>query len=368
METPKAARTKWLEAIVLCICLLIAFGLLMPAVQNDRHRSARRAQCANNLKQLSLATTNFETSKKSFPSIQSRFATQDGRGKLGTWVVSLLPYIEEQELRDRWDDVTMQEQWEVEFRNLKKSSSTFYPRLETLVCNQNNTKQSIAAPLSYLANAGLYIRSDLPETEGRANQVLALRDPVLDLEAYQGVADASQLSTISQRPANGVFANSIPKQVYNPRTKFDEICFGVASTPVRSRDCKDGLSSTILFAENLGQRSWANVSTTDDSVRYKVGFVWIYAGPGAAAGRPRPTAAPSFTTSTKEWSREPANYENAYPSSMHNGVFTVSMADGSVRNLSVDISYVVYQALVTPQTANSDMPNNLWRLKAIDYE
>lgn len=368
METPKSARTKWLEAIVLCICILIAFGLLLPAVQNDRDRSARRTQCANNLKQLSLATSNFEISKKSYPSIQSRFATQDGRGKLGTWVVSLLPYIEEQKLRDRWDDVTMQEQWEVEFCNLKKSSSTFYPQLDTLVCNQNITNQSMAAPLSYLANAGLYIRFDLPETEGRASQEPALRDPVLDLEAYQGVTDASQLSTIAQRPANGVFANSIPKQVYHPRTKLDETCFGVASAPVRSRDFKDGLSSTILFAENLGQRSWADVSITDDSVRYKVGFVWIYAGHDAAEGRPRPTAAPSYTTSAKRWSREPANYKNAYPSSMHSGVFTVSMVDGSVRYLSVDISYVVYQALVTPQTANSDMPNNLWRLKAIDYE
>ncbi len=276
--------------------------------------------------------------------------------------------IEEQNLRDRWDDIAMQEQWEQEFRSLKKSSSTLYPRIESLVCNRDNTKESIAAPLSYLANAGLYIRFDLPESEGRANPDPKLRDPVLDLEAYQGVTDASQLSSISQRPANGLFVNAIPKQVFNPRTKIDETCFGVASKPVRSSDCKDGLSSTILFAENLGQRSWADVSTTDDSVRYKVGFVWLYAGREAAEGRPKPTVAPGFATSTNGLSNEAANYKNALPSSMHSEVFNASMADGSVNTLSVNIDYVVYQALVTPQTAKSDMPNHRWILKSIDYE
>lgn len=368
METPKSNRTKWLEAIVFCICILIVIGLLMPAIQNDRDRGSRRAYCANNLRQLSLATINFETSKKVLPSIQSIFATQDGRGKLGSWVVSLLPMFEEQDLRDRWDDVAMQEQWEQEFRSLKKSSSTFYPRLEFLVCSRDNTKESIVAPLSYLANAGLYIRFDLPESEGRANSDPTLRDPVLDLEAYQGVTDASQLSSIAQRPANSLFVNSIPKQVYNPRTKIDEKCFGVASAPVRSKDCKDGLSKTILFAENLGARSWADVSTTDDSVRYKVGFVWLYAGHNAAEGRPRPTPAPGFDTATNKPSEEAASYKNAQPSSMHSGVFNVAMADGSVVALSVGIDYVVYQALATPQTVKSDMPNHRWILKPIDYE
>lgn len=367
METPKTTRTKWLEAIVICVCVLIAFALLMPAVQNDRDRGSRRAQCVNNLKQLSLATTNFETSMKVLPSIQSSFATQDGRGKLGSWVVSLLPMIEEQELRDRWDDVAMQEQWEKEFRSLKKSSSTFYPRLESLVCSSDNTKESIAVPLSYLANAGLYVRFDLPESEGRANPDPTLRDPVLDLAAYQGVTDASQLSSIAQRPANGLLVNSIPKQVYNPRTNIDEKCFGVTSAPVRSKDCKDGLSKTILFAENLGQRSWADVSTTDDSVRYSVGFIWLYAGHDAAEGRPRPTPAPGFDTHNNPI-KEVASYKNAQPSSMHSGVFNVAMADCSVQTLSVGIDYVVYQAFATPQTVKSDMPNHRWILKPIDFE
>ena len=178
METSKTTRTKWLEAIFICVCILVALALLMPAIQNDRERGSRRAQCANNLRQLSLATTNFETSKKVLPSIQSSFATQDGRSKLGSWVVSLLPMIEEAYLRDRWDDVAMQGQWEQEFRSHNKSSSTFYPKLGVLVCSQDNTKESIAAPLSYLANAGLYIRFDLPESEGRTNPDSKLRDPV----------------------------------------------------------------------------------------------------------------------------------------------------------------------------------------------
>ncbi|MFO0942799.1 MAG: DUF1559 domain-containing protein [Pirellulales bacterium] len=141
--------------------------------------------------------------------------------------------------------------------------------------------------------------------------------------------------------------------------------FGVAK-PINSRDFKDGLSSTIIFAENTGSRSWADVSTTDDSVRFRVGFVWLYAGDQAAPGRPSPTSVAEMAATTAKLN-VPA-YANARPSSLHPGVFNVGMGDGSVMALSNNIDYVVFQALMTPHTVQSDMPNNQYKLKAADYD
>lgn len=341
MDTPKSTRTRWLELIAIAACLLIVIAIVLPAIQGSRDVHRGRTICMNNLKQLSLAVTTFEIGHKRLPGIQGSFAASGSRGKLGSWVVSLLPFIELQQLRDQWDDPTKQQQWETDFTNLSSSSSKFYPEIAELFCDKS--KPSIQAPLSYLANAGLYIRFE------------SGIDPVLGLEPYQDITDASDQSAIAQRSANGAFANLLPKLVYNPRTKSDEMSFGVAK-PISSRDFKDGVSNTILFAENSGNRSWADVSTTDDSVRYRVGFVWLYAGDRAASGRPNPTPLAEIAASTAK--SDTPSYLNARPSSMHAEVFNAAMTDGSVQTISNNVDYVVYQALMTPHTVQSDMPDN----------
>jgi Protein of unknown function (DUF1559)/Domain of unknown function (DUF4190) len=72
--------------------MLIA--LLLPAVQSARE-AARRAQCANNLKQIGLAMHNFNSAKGTFPPA----ASYDAGGKpLLSWRVLILPYLEQPSL------------------------------------------------------------------------------------------------------------------------------------------------------------------------------------------------------------------------------------------------------------------------------
>ena len=96
------ARTKagftLVELLVVIAIIGILIALLLPAVQAARE-AARRAQCSNHLKQIGLAVHNFHDSRKILP--PSRICDHKG-----TWLVLIMPYMEQQPLYDRWDIMT----------------------------------------------------------------------------------------------------------------------------------------------------------------------------------------------------------------------------------------------------------------------
>ena len=83
-----------LLVVIAIIGLLIA--LLLPAVQGVRE-AARRAQCANHLKQVGLAVQNYHDAKRAFPP-----ARVSGSGH-ATWAARILPYIEQSQIFELWD-------------------------------------------------------------------------------------------------------------------------------------------------------------------------------------------------------------------------------------------------------------------------
>src|SRR6185369_3767499 len=106
-----------IELLVVIAIIAILIALLVPAVQKVREAAAR-AQCQNNLKQMGLAMHNYHDTKKEFPPGDSSDYTPYGTitfpqagtapantysgGWGSSWIVFILPYVEQSTLYSRW--------------------------------------------------------------------------------------------------------------------------------------------------------------------------------------------------------------------------------------------------------------------------
>jgi prepilin-type N-terminal cleavage/methylation domain-containing protein len=91
------------ELLVVIAIIGVLVALLLPAVQAARE-AARRMQCSNNMKQWGLALHNYELTNKVFPSGVLQGGTAlGGLPRRQTFVISLWPYFEQQNLADMYD-------------------------------------------------------------------------------------------------------------------------------------------------------------------------------------------------------------------------------------------------------------------------
>lgn len=91
------------ELLVVIAIIAMLVTLLLPAVQAARE-AARRTQCLNNLRQMSLAILNFESARATLPAgcildapCCSNLKTYSG------WTIEVLPFMENQALNDLYE-------------------------------------------------------------------------------------------------------------------------------------------------------------------------------------------------------------------------------------------------------------------------
>jgi prepilin-type N-terminal cleavage/methylation domain-containing protein len=101
---PKEGFTL-VELLVVIAIIGILIALLLPAVQAARE-AARRAECSNNLKQIGLGLHNYHDVNKTFPFAWMVHLPGGDISQLNIqcWGTRILPYIEQQPLKDQYDD------------------------------------------------------------------------------------------------------------------------------------------------------------------------------------------------------------------------------------------------------------------------
>lgn len=134
------------ELLVVIAIIGILIGLLLPAVQQVRE-SARRAACLNRLRQIGIATINFHDAFGAFPPgrLYPHPDQLSGPGaglRYGTqpsWLVRILPQIEQQNLYDLWDLSLPYESQ----NDLAKTQP-----IESFICPSRRTLDNAQAPSS----------------------------------------------------------------------------------------------------------------------------------------------------------------------------------------------------------------------------
>ena len=93
------------ELLVVIAIIGILVALLLPAIQASRE-SARRAACTNKMSQLILGVHDYEAAHEFYPagSVNPTGPIQNlPNGQHISWIVRILPYVEERALYDNVD-------------------------------------------------------------------------------------------------------------------------------------------------------------------------------------------------------------------------------------------------------------------------
>jgi prepilin-type N-terminal cleavage/methylation domain-containing protein len=292
------------ELLVVIAIIGVLVSLLLPAVQAARE-AARRAQCANHLKQLSLACLEHEEAQGFFPSggWGNHWVGDSSRGfgreQPGSWLFNVLPFIEEANVRAigsgmsgvaKENAIARQNEIVLSLINCptRRPPTTRY----TVIDPYNSAPLRLVVRSDYAANAGDFGNALMPNVNGPT---------------------AAQAPTFNWEPA---------------MRGLTGVCF--VRSELEAAAITDGLSQTLLVGEkNIEPQHYDTGQALNDNQGAYTGFNWDNERVARASQPPAPD---TFNSGDRYY----ASFGSA-----HAELWQAAFCDGHVEPLSYDMGGAV---------------------------
>jgi prepilin-type N-terminal cleavage/methylation domain-containing protein/prepilin-type processing-associated H-X9-DG protein len=309
-----------IELLVVIAIIAVLIALLLPAVQSARE-AARRAQCTNNLKQIGLGMHNYVSVHEALP--------PGWKGCCwGTWLIYVMPYIEQQPLYNSWN-FAGNNVWapgnvhDSPFRyggsaNLTVSST----RVSTYYCPSDGGNDNLAGGASWPVTSQNYVVN--------FGNTSATQDTSLDGVLFMG-APFSDIGS----PITAIYGSSTSPLSYSSIITLSRIT--------------DGLSNTMLTSEVIVGQGF--------DLR---GFSWWFQGAAFETYLGPNSLSPDMMQDQSYCKYPFANNPpcagadsilsiTSAARSRHPGSVNVGMGDGSVRSIKNSVNLSTWRALSTTQ-------------------
>ncbi|MDB2686849.1 DUF1559 domain-containing protein [Mariniblastus sp.] len=319
--SPERKAFTLVELLVVIAIIGILIGMLLPAVQQVRE-ATRRIQCANNLKQVTLAALNFESANGEFPKhfeilSRSPFLISEST------ILPLFPFMEADNVRTQVVDRAIAKNNENNFRFLELvpvSCPTVLQPVAALQCPSMSDPQNL---LDWFGKRPLIDSTGTPVPASLRNDY-QLCGGVWTSEFFPGVGSNSSMGIPGWAASKG----------------------GDFSHGVSIGGISDGTSNTIFMGESLGfvlngQRELSFSYTLTRALAIND------AHDHRRSRGDRLVADNAYLRPVSDPSADEVFYSYEQFSSAHPGTVSFSFADGSVHHLSRDTTNEALNALAT---------------------